>query len=506
MNRKLALAMTALAAIVAVSRSFGADAPPTIEGCQILPADNLWNRDVSGDQIDPNSDKYVADILTGSNKFLHPDFGSVYGIPINVVPGTQAKVPIVITWADESDAGPYPVPPGAQIEGGAASTGDRHVLVLDKDNKILYEMYNAWPDGGGWRCDSAAKFDLTSNALRPDGWTSADAAGLPILPGLARYEEVAAGAITHCLRFTVRHTRSAHIAPATHHTTPDYPNAPPMGTRFRLKANFDLSGYTGQAKIVLIALKKYGMMVADNGSDWYITGAPDARWNDDDLHVLKTVPGSAFEAVLAGTPATGGGGGTGGGTGGGGSGSGSNLDSDGDGFSNELEVALGLSPTDPSSTPFGGAPAGTPQPLTVTKLATKLNFAVPGRDSIGLAGTLPVPAGFAPSGKQVVVDVGGVIESFTLDEKGRAVSTKGALKIGIKRVKKAVLAQTSKFQLKLLGSEFSKALADEGLTATETVVKQPREITVNVLFNNTLFRKLQPQTYSAKAGKSGTSK
>jgi hypothetical protein len=274
---------------------------PTLGGCPMFPADNPWNRDISSDPVDVNSADYIASI--GSTTHLHADFGAdlTYGIPFSVVPGTQPFVPITFTaYGSESDPGPYPVPANAPVEAGS----DRHVLTLDSGNCTLYEMYNASkdPGGPGWFADSGAVFDLGSNALRPDGWTSADAAGLPILPGLVRYDEVAAGAIDHALRFTVAQSQKAYVHPATHYASSSTnANLPPMGMRVRLKANYDISRFTGEARVVLNALKKYGMMVADNGSNWYISGSTDTRWDDNDLNQLKTVPGSAFEVVQLGS-------------------------------------------------------------------------------------------------------------------------------------------------------------------------------------------------------------
>ena len=279
-------------------------APPTISGCPIFPADNVWNTPIDMMAADPNSSVYIATI--GANTGLHPDFGSglwdggPIGIPYNVVPGTQPRVAIAFDYADESDPGPYPIPPNPQIEGGSQSTGDRHVLVLDSDNGILYETWSTYPNAdGSWHAGSGAIFDLRSNDLRPQGWTSADAAGLPVLPGLLRYDEVASGEITHALRFTVPKTRKACIWPARHYasslTDPKYP---PMGQRFRLVASFDISGFSPQTQVILRALKKYGMILADNGSAWYISGAPDSRWNNDVLiSELRRVKGSDFEAI-----------------------------------------------------------------------------------------------------------------------------------------------------------------------------------------------------------------
>jgi len=279
---------------------------PTLGGCAVFPADNPWNRDVSCDAVDANSDQYIASINQGA-VFLHADFGSNpdWGIPYSTVPGSQPLAPIVFTeYPDESDPGPYPVPSDAPIEGGSDSTGDRHVLVLQSGACKLYELYHAFKDtdGPGWQAGSGAIFDLSSNGLRPEGWTSADAAGLPILPGLVRYDEVESGQITHAFRFTVWRTQHAYVHPATHAAgATNDPAYPPMGMRVRLKASYDLTPFSGPARVILSALKKYGMIVADNGTSWYITGASDPRWNDSNLDQLKTVPGSAFEVVRVGT-------------------------------------------------------------------------------------------------------------------------------------------------------------------------------------------------------------
>ena len=266
----------------------------------MFPADNAWNTDVSAYPIHPNSAAYIANILANGGDFLHADFGGggAYGIPYVTVAGTQPKVPVAfVDWPDESDPGPYPIPLGAPIEGG----GDRHVIAVDRGACVLYELYNATPLADRWQASNGARFDLRSNALRPFTWTSADAAGLPIFAGLVRYDEVAAGRIPHALRFTVNATQRGFVLPATHYASSSADtNRPPMGLRLRLKAGFDVSGYTGQARVVLDALSRYGMIVADNGSNWFITGAADTRWNDTDLNQLKRVPGSAFEVVDTG--------------------------------------------------------------------------------------------------------------------------------------------------------------------------------------------------------------
>jgi len=276
---------------------------PTIEGCAIFPSDNIWNVPVDHLPLDARSADYVQTI--GTNKYVHADFGSgtwnggPIGCPYVVVPGTQEKVPVSFTYAAESDPGPYPIPPDAPIEGGSDATGDRHVLIIYKDNLLLYELYYAWPQADGrWTAGSGALFDLTSNSLRPETWTSADAAGLSILAGLVRYEEVAEGEIRHAIRFTAPETQRAYVWPARHYassiTDPAYP---PMGQRFRLKADFDITPFSTHTQIILKAMKKYGMILADNGSSWYIGGVPDERWDNTVLHELHQVHGSDFEAV-----------------------------------------------------------------------------------------------------------------------------------------------------------------------------------------------------------------
>jgi hypothetical protein len=280
-------------------------AGPREYSCPIFPAGNPINRDISHAPVDPNSAAYIASIgLTGH---LHPDFGTnpSYGIPYTVVGAHQPKVPIKFTeYGEESNPGPYPIPANAPVE-GAGEEGDRHVLVLQEGSCKLYELYNAQRDAqraaGGWDAGSGAVFDLRSNALRPNGWTSADAAGLPIFPLLVRYPEVRAGRIDHALRVTVQRTQAGFIHPATHFASSSTdPSLPPMGLRLRLKASYSLAGFHGESLVVLRALKRYGLIVADNGSSWYITGAPDPRWRDEDLEQIKRVPGSAFEAVRTG--------------------------------------------------------------------------------------------------------------------------------------------------------------------------------------------------------------
>jgi hypothetical protein len=296
-----------LAAVFKVS--LGASA--SLGGKQVLPKDNPWNRPVDNVAVDPHSDKLIASIGLGTT--LHPDFGAhwpkgPFGIPYVVVKGSQKKVKVSFRYASESDKGKYPIPKNAPIEGGSKAKGDRHVLVLDRDHWKLYELFNARRVAGTtrWKAGSGAIFDLRSNKLRPAGWTSADAAGLPIFPGLVRYDEVKAGVITHALRFTVAETRKAYVSPARHYASDNTSaDLPPMGMRVRLKADFDITGFPRQARIVLQAMKTYGMIVADNGSDWYVSGAPDKRWSDDQLGALKSVAGSNFEVVAMGEVSTG---------------------------------------------------------------------------------------------------------------------------------------------------------------------------------------------------------
>jgi hypothetical protein len=274
--------------------------------CTVFPAQNPWNTDISKHKVHANSAAFINSI--GPDKGMHPDFGTVWagapnGIPFVVVPGNQPKVQIIFTdYPSESDPGPYPIPPNAPIEGGPQGTGDRHVIAVDMTSCMLYELFNAWPQkNGSWKASSGAKFDMTSNKLRPLGWTSADAAGLPVYPGLIRYEEVQAGAINHALRFTVSKSQKAYVLPATHYASSSTdPNRPPMGLRLRLKSGFDISSYSKENQVILTALKKYGMFVADNGGDWYLSGAPNPKWDDDDLHKLKQVKGKDFEVVDTG--------------------------------------------------------------------------------------------------------------------------------------------------------------------------------------------------------------
>jgi len=302
--RGLAVVAAALvtAFLATVAAAGPGAAPPRIAGCPVFPADNPWNRRVDTLPVAARSAQIVASI--GLDEHLHADFGSglwdggPIGIPVTVVAKDTPRSAVRFEYASESDRGPYPIPAGVRIEGGPAADGDRHAIVVDRDRCRLYELYALRRAEGRWTAGSGAIWDLRSNTLRPAGWTSADAAGLPILPGLARYEEVARGRIEHALRFTVPRTRRAWVWPARHYASSlTDPDLPAMGMRLRLKRGHPISGFPRQARIVLTALKEYGMIVADNGSSWYVSGAPSPRWANDDLHTLHRVPGSAFEVV-----------------------------------------------------------------------------------------------------------------------------------------------------------------------------------------------------------------
>jgi hypothetical protein len=292
----------ALLAVLVGGSSAQALRLPAAPRCTIFPKSNPWNQRVDRLPVAANSSEIITSI--GAERGLKADFGSglwegaPIGIPITVVGRRQPKTRVSFEYADESDRVAYPIPRNIAIEGGRRSDGDRHALIVDRDSCKLYELFALYPQGRGWRAGSGAVWNLRTNRLRPAGWTSADAAGLPILPGLARYDEVRRGVIDHALRFTVRRTRRAYVYPARHFaSSSNDPSLPPMGLRVRLKSSFDVSGYPRQSRIVLTALKRYGMLVADNGSDWYISGAPDPRWSNEQLHTLERVPGRAFEVV-----------------------------------------------------------------------------------------------------------------------------------------------------------------------------------------------------------------
>ena len=292
-------AVAAYALVVALGGSIASGQPlPQAPNCPIFPRENAWNQRVDRLPVAPGSAALIRSI--GADTGLHADFGSgawegsPIGIPITVVGGAQKKARVAFEYASESDRGPYPIPAKVAIEGGS----DRHALIVDRSRCTLYELFALERSAEGWRAGSGAIWNLRSNRLRPAGWTSADAAGLPILPGLARYDEVARGRIDHALRFTADRTRSAYVYPARHHASDlTDESLPPMGLRLRLRADFSLRGFPPQARVVLEALKRYGMILADNGSSLYVTGAPDPRWSNDQLHTLGRVTGADFEVV-----------------------------------------------------------------------------------------------------------------------------------------------------------------------------------------------------------------
>ncbi len=283
---------------------FPAPPPGTAANAPSLPTEAAWNQDISKAPVARNSAATIAYVDAHGGNLLHPDFGSprAYGFPYAVVGTGQRKLPIHYTaYGEESDPGPFPVPSAAPVEGGNRSDGDRHVLVLDRSSCTLYELYRAFFKRGGgprWNADSGTRWDLRSAARRPDSWTSADAAGLPIFPGLVRYDEVAAGQVEHAIRVTLDSTRNAWVHPASHCAgDTSNRNAPAMGTRLRLKRGYGLGRFRGAARTIAVALKRYGLIVADNGSNWFIGGSSDRRWNDKDLDQLKRIPGSAFQVV-----------------------------------------------------------------------------------------------------------------------------------------------------------------------------------------------------------------
>ena len=295
--RLYGLAILAACAVAAGTSAAAGGRSPTVPGaraCPIFPVTNVWNRPVDHLPVAANSDAMISAI--GADDTVHPDFGSYlgYGIPYTVVSGKRTrKVKVSFEYASESDRVGYPIPEHPNQE----SSGDGHILLVDKDACRLYELFDASGSGDDWKAGSGAVWNMRSNRLRPNGWTSADAAGLPILPGLVRYDEVAAGAIRHALRFTAERTAKAHIHPARHNAGESDASLPPMGLRVRLKASVDISGYSKQARVVLRALKTYGMILADNGSNWFISGASDHRYHDDELRDLKKIKGSDFEVV-----------------------------------------------------------------------------------------------------------------------------------------------------------------------------------------------------------------
>ena len=312
------VAGVAAAALLGAGQSAALGPYPPLSSCSVfpdpppglspqapsLPNQAAWNQDISKAPVAPDSAATIAYIDAHGGDLLHPDFGSprAYGFPYAVVGAGQRKLPVRYTvYGEESDPGPFPIPGSAPVEGGRRSDGDRHVLVVDRSRCVLYELYRAFFKRGGtphWNADSGVHWDLRSPALRPDSWTSADAAGLPIFPGLVRHDEVVAGHVDHAIRVTFESTRDAWVHPASHCAgeTSD-PRAPAMGTRLRLKSGYGLGGFSGSARVIAEALKRYGMIVADNGSNWFFSGTSDRHWDDENLNQLKRIPGSAFEIV-----------------------------------------------------------------------------------------------------------------------------------------------------------------------------------------------------------------
>lgn len=310
----IGVATVATAAPPTISTGATADKPakrlrppgPRIGDCPIFPATNAWNQEIASAPLHPRSAEIIAHIQAVGSDFVHPDVGSTFGIPYIVVPANQPLVPVTYdAYGDESDPGPFPIPLDAPIEGGGGG-GDSHVIALQQGTCHLYELFVGRPGSSGWTAASGAKFDLFTGALRPLGWTSADAAGLPIFPGLVRYDEVAAGVVGHAIRVTFSQTQRGYVLPATHFASSNSdPTLPAMGMRLRLSANFNVASLSGQARVIATAMQRYGLIVADNGSNWFFQGAPDPGWNDDDLNQLKAIPGTAFEVVDTGPVHTG---------------------------------------------------------------------------------------------------------------------------------------------------------------------------------------------------------
>ncbi len=318
MKRFASLALSPLLLLVLSAPAQAVGPYPSLGSCQVfpdppaslspvapsLPNQAAWNQDISGAPVAASSAATIAYINSHGGNLLHPDFGSprAYGFPYAVVGAGQPMLPINYTaYGSESDRGPFPIPTGAPVEGGRGSDGDRHVLTVDRSTCMLYELYRAFPQRGGgsrWNADSGVSWDLSSTELRPDSWTSADAAGLPIFPGLVRFDEAVAGTLDHAIRVTFESTRDAWVHPASHCAgNTANPNAPAMGTRLRLRAGYGLGKFSGPARTIAEALKHYGMIVADNGSNWFFSGSSDRRWDDENLNQLKQIPGSAFQVV-----------------------------------------------------------------------------------------------------------------------------------------------------------------------------------------------------------------
>jgi hypothetical protein len=366
-----------LATALGLGAPVAAMAAPSISGCPVFPADNVWNTDISSLPVNAQSSAWLAN-MGGGARNLHPDFGSSgdpaapYGIPFIVVDSTHAKVPVSFDYADESDPGPYPLGPDTPIEGGAGAGGDRHALMVDRSSCTLFELYDTHYSPGGSTAGSGAVFNLRANGpLRPAGWTSADAAGLPIFPGLLRPEEVQAGSVDHAIRFTAQSTDRKFIWPARHQAgSANNPALPPMGARFRLKASFDTSRFHGPAKVVLTAMKRYGLILADNGSNWFFQGSASNSWDDTMISELKTVPAGAFDAIDESSLA---------------------VDAN-SGQARQPGAAAGAGPGHAASRPLPAVPVASAPAAPAEAPAAANDGTRPGFAGAGVASTAPVPS------------------------------------------------------------------------------------------------------------------
>jgi hypothetical protein len=482
-------------ALFAVSVSFAQ--PPAVGNCPIFPADNIWNTPVDQLPISAASSAWIATI--GAAKTVHADFGSgLYnaapiGIPYITVPGTQTKYPASFTYAGESDPGPYATPLNIPIEGGSQSTGDRHALSVDTDNCILYELYSAYPQAASWTAGSGAIFNLLSNVLRPSGWTSTDAAGLPVLPGLFRYDEIASGEIRHAIRFTVPQTQSAFVWPARHAasslTGSQYP---PMGARFRLRAGFDISTFSAANQVILQALKKYGMMLADNGSAIYISGAPDSRWDNNDLHNLGLLKGSDFEAVDV---------------------SGLMVSPNSGQAKQSTTVSVTVSPSAAS------VPVNTTKQFTaaVSNATTQLvnwsvNGAAGGNSTVGLVGPsgLYFAPAVAPSGGTVTVQAASAVSPSAVGAATVTVTTPStppvSTKPGLVSLTPNAARAGATVTVMLQGTNFTSAVTvtvqGSGVSVSNVVVVSPTTITATFRVSRTATRRSHNITVTTAAGTS----
>jgi Quinohemoprotein amine dehydrogenase, alpha subunit domain III/IPT/TIG domain len=483
-----------VAAIALILLAFSAASAqsPVIVNCPVLPADNIWNTPVDQLPVSSSSSAWVTTV--GATKPIHADFGSgLYnggpiGIPYTTAPGTQTKYPATFTYASESDPGPYAIALNAPIEGGSQSTGDRHALSIDYDNCILYELYAAYPQANSWTAGSGAIFNLFSNALRPSGWTSTDAAGLPVFPGLVRYDEIAAGEIRHAIRFTVPQTQRAFVWPARHYasslTGTQYP---PMGARFRLRAGFDISGFSAANQVILRALKRYGMMLADNGSAWFVSGAPDSRWDNTDLRNLGLLLGSDFEAIDVG---------------------GLMIDPNSGQAKQSTTVSVTVSPSTAT------VPVNTAQQFTasVTNTTTQtVNWSVsgaPGGNStvglIGATGLYTAPA-VPPSGGTVAVQAASTVSPSAAGTATVTVTTPSTAPI-LSSIAPNSGTQGTNVPVTLAGSNFQPgatiAIDGTGVSATNVTVAGSTQITATFILAATASTGAHSVTVTTSAGTS----